>query len=83
MNKESSDQIEEIKKKHWRYYKKASICKFAMKKHECWQEYAEAVEFCKLAIHYEQLIKRPLNLSELEINGLKGHLRYIKRKIKT
>jgi hypothetical protein len=75
---EVAKEIEEIKKSNWQYFKKSSICKFKMKRCEIFKEYEEAITFCELAILYESYIDWPGR--NIEIKGLKGHLKYLKRK---
>lgn len=78
MKKESTEQIKQIKSSKKRYCIKASICKFAFKKLELFGDDPEAIiEFIKLSIYYQEKVGFPE-----EINGLKSHLKYMKRKLK-
>jgi len=77
MNPEASKHIKEIQKSKWAWYKKSTICKLAMMRHEIFREMEEAEEYCKLSIHYEYLNPAPFMK---EINGLKRHLKTIQKK---
>ena len=80
MDSEVSQKIKKIKKSNWPYYTKSSVCKLSMSREEAFGELKDAIEFCKMAIHYESLISPSWSGQEIEIKGLKRHLKYIQKK---
>lgn len=84
MKKETTEEIAKIKRSNKRYCIKASVCKLQALRHEIFEEWEDAIECMKLAVHYEKLIKvRHPNYDpqELEIKGLGKFIKKMQKKL--
>jgi hypothetical protein len=79
---ELQEELQKIKRSNNQYSIKASVCKLASKRWEMYNYLPGAIEHLRLAILYQEKIKMPKEINEIELAGLKSHLKYIERKLK-